>query len=94
MIRFSQNSIDDALSDGELLVDAIARAEALGAYPPDLPAIEVFDWQGQIFSLDNRRLYIAKEAGVDIRVTVRFPETNAEFDKISTITAGLSMEVR
>lgn len=62
-------------------------------YPADLPPIEVFDFRGQIVSLDNRRLYIAQQAGVPIPVTVRFPETAQDQSKLSSTDCGLFVEV-
>ena len=88
------HSIDSALTDGEPLVDVIARARALGGFPDDLPPIEVFEFRGQVFSLDNRRLYIAQEAGVRVPVVVRFPEVASEQDRLTSLVAGLFVEVR
>jgi hypothetical protein len=43
--------------------------------PRDLPAIRVFQRDGLTFTLDNRRLFVAHQAGV--RVSTR-PATSAE----------------
>jgi len=59
VIRFSQSSISQELRDGTNLFDRILEAQTAGAYPPSLDPLELFEFRGQVFSLDNRRLFIA-----------------------------------
>jgi len=69
------------------------EAEALGAFPSTLDPIEVFDFRGQVFSLDNRRLAIARAADVPVPIVVRIPETAVDNSKFTTEVAGLFIEL-
>ena len=46
--------------------------------PRDLPPIRIFEKDGLVFSLDNRRLFAAREAGVKVHTV---PATAAEIAK-------------
>lgn len=67
--------------------------------PRDVEPIRVFKQDGKIYSLDNRRLYAFKQAGVsEIRVNWINPTTSKYSSIISrhftTLTDGLSIIVR
>lgn len=42
--------------------------------PNDLPAIRVFEQDGIVYTLDNRRLLVASQAGVPIKIVPATPE--------------------
>ncbi len=68
LIKFSQDSISSSFQDdGDSLATTIASLRAGRLSPNDLPAIRVTMRKGRLVSLDNRRLYCCKEAGVQIR---------------------------
>ncbi|MGE0977305.1 hypothetical protein [Bacillus cereus] len=57
----------------------------------DLPPIKIFKHQGNIHSFDNRRLYAAKKAGVNVRVqwaTAKEIQKELRKGKLSTKNQG------
>jgi filamentous hemagglutinin len=92
-VRFSQNSVKGTFSNGTPLNDAIEALRAGGAeagakYPP----IRVFEQDGALFTLDNRRLLVFSQAGQ--QVPFRFAtaaeiaaETGGPFNKLTTTAA-------
>ena len=65
------------------------------ATPASLPPIRVFELNGRLFTLDNRRLFVAQQAGVPIRTVAATPmEVILEAYKFSTINEGVSVIVR
>jgi len=78
-ILFSQNSIGPEFSDGKSLGQLIVDMENGDINVEDLPPIRVFrDENGNLVSLDNRRLYAAREAGVDIATVEAAPSEVAD----------------
>lgn len=77
-IRFTQNSVKNSFSDGKALQSTIDDLKSGKISPADLPAIRVFEKDGLIYSLDNRRVLAASAAGVPIKIV---PATEAEIAK-------------
>lgn len=50
--------------DGRSVQELIDNMRSGSVVPDDLPALRVFDESGKIYSLDNRRLFAAKESKV------------------------------
>jgi len=74
-IRFTQDSIKGTFRDGgsmQVTIDAL-RSGRLS--PNDLPPIRVFEQDGLVYTLDNRRLFVAHQAEVPIKIV---PATPAE----------------
>jgi RHS repeat-associated protein len=66
-VRFSQDSVKGTFRNGTSLSDAAAALRAGGpdaarAYPP----IRLFSQDGALFTLDNRRLLVFSEAGLQV----------------------------
>lgn len=78
----SVNDLIDGLRKGTIKAD-------------DLPPIRIFERNGQIFSLDNRRLYAFREANIPVRTR---PATLAEIQnesfKFTSTNGGISIRVR
>ncbi|MCC9624680.1 DUF637 domain-containing protein [Thalassospira sp. MA62] len=96
LIRFTQDSINARFSDGRSVDDLVAGLRNGSIDPSSLPPIRTFDVNGQLFSLDNRRLYAYQQAGLDVPTT---PATAAEIArdsrfKFSTVNGGLDIAVR
>ena len=66
-IRFGQDSINRNFSDGRSVQSTIDGLKSGRIRPGDLPAIRVTIRNGQRVTLDNRRLFAAREAGVSVR---------------------------
>ncbi|WP_084331700.1 hypothetical protein, partial [Ectopseudomonas alcaliphila] len=77
-IRFTQDSVSNTFKDGKTLQATIDGLKTGKISPDDLPPIRVFEKDGVIYSLDNRRLLAASQAGVPIKIV---PATPAEVAK-------------
>jgi filamentous hemagglutinin len=77
-IRFTQDSVSNTFKDGQTLQSTIDGLKSGKISPDDLPPIRVFEKDGAVYSLDNRRLLAASEAGVPVKVV---PATPAEVAK-------------
>ncbi|MEO0510062.1 MAG: hypothetical protein AAF065_09415 [Verrucomicrobiota bacterium] len=77
-IRFTQDSISSRFRDGRSVQGLIDDLGSGRVSPNDLPPIRTFQQDGLTFTLDNRRLFAADQAGVPIRTV---PATAAEVAK-------------
>ncbi|MBP1147926.1 hypothetical protein JOE33_004849 [Pseudomonas sp. PvP027] len=77
-IRFTQDSVKNSFSDGKVLQTTIDDLKSGKISPADLPAVRVFEKDGLVYSLDNRRVLAASAAGVPIKIV---PATEAEIAK-------------
>ncbi|WP_299005973.1 hypothetical protein [uncultured Shewanella sp.] len=94
-IRFTQDSIKATFKDGRSLKDLIDDLKSGKVTANDLPAIRIFERDGKIFSLDNRRLKAFQEAGVPIRTKPATPDEIAnEAFKFTSKNEGASIRVR
>ena len=103
-IRYTQNSIKNIFSNGKYkgtrvddLVDAL---KAGSVTPDDVPAIRIFKGgDGYVYSLDNRRLYAFKKAGMR-EINAKWADTSKRRirkeirNKFHPINDGLSIRVR
>ena len=98
IVRFSQSSISYTFRRGPFAgqtVDDLAQAmrEAGGA-PEGMPPIRLVLRYGQLFTLDNRRLFAARLAGVDIPFVMATEEEAENFAwHFITQNMGLSIDV-
>ncbi len=89
-VRFTQNSVKGTFGNGTTLNDAIAALREGGAEAgAKYPAIRIFERDGALFTLDNRRLLVFSQAGQ--QVPFRFAtaaevaaETTGPFSKFTT----------
>jgi filamentous hemagglutinin len=79
-IQFSQKSIANAFRDGRGLESTINNLRLGKVSPDEIPPIRVFERDGLVYTLDNRRLFVASQAGVPVRVV---PATPAEIARES-----------
>ena len=93
-IRFTQNNISPATRAG-LFLDDLAQEIENGFFRG---YIRVVEYEGNLYSLDNRRLAAFKLLDIDVPVLIEDlsnPAIQAEFArKFSTITDGLSILIR
>ncbi|GGK37130.1 putative T7SS-secreted protein [Nocardia camponoti] len=94
-VRFTQDSISQNFRNGDSvfsLADALRSGRVL---PGEVPAIRVFERDGNVFSLDNRRLAAFQMAGVEVPVV---PATAAEVArdafKMTSKTDGQNIRIR
>jgi hypothetical protein len=97
-VRFTQDSIAARFKNGGSIYDLIEDLKSGKVKPEDIPPIRVFEKNGKIYSLDNRRLYVFQQAGVKIRWVKADPKTVKreviDGDKWSTKNDGKSIRVR
>ncbi|SDX78497.1 Haemagluttinin repeat-containing protein [Pseudomonas syringae] len=74
-IRFTQDSVKNSFTDEKALQTTIDDLKSGKVSPADLPAVRVFEKDGLVYSLDNRRVLAASAAGVPIKIV---PATEAE----------------
>ncbi len=95
-IRFTQNNMNNQFSDGKSVKGLIDDLKAGKVSGDDIPPIRVFEKDGKIYSLDNRRLKAFQEANLPIRMRkATATEVSKELPtKFTTITDGLTIKVR
>jgi hypothetical protein len=94
-IRFSQASIKTTFRDGTSLDDLAEELRNGRLHPHEVPAIRIFERDGKLFTLDNRRLEAFRRAGVDIPVRMATPQEMAEESwKLTTPNDGVSIRIR
>ncbi|MFJ6539129.1 RHS repeat-associated core domain-containing protein [Streptomyces sp. NPDC091385] len=94
-IRFTQDSIKGSYKDGRSLEDTIMELKSGAKSADDIQPIRIFERDGQIYSLDNRRLYAFKQAEVPVKFVKASPrEVEQESWKFTTQNDGLSIRVR
>ena len=93
-VRYTQDSISYYFQDGGNLDDLVAKLKAGTTTAADVEPIRLVPWYGDIYSLDNRRLWAFKKAGVPIRyLRLDYTPENQEF-KITTTNEGKGIKVR
>ena len=95
-IRFTQNSIGSKFSDGRSVKALIDGLKSKKISPNDIPPIRTFVKDGLTFSLDNRRLFAASQAGVGVKtVSATSRELFREFGrKFTTPNQGCIICIR
>ncbi len=94
-IRFTQDSIKAEFKAGGTLQDTINGLKNGTISPDSFPPIRVFGVNDQIFTLDNRRLFVFQQAGLPIRVSpATASEIVSESFKFTTTNCGISIIVR
>lgn len=95
-IRFSQNSISSRFKNGSSVDDMITGLRSGTIDPNDVPAIRIFEKDGVLYTLDNRRLYAFQQAGIE-NIPYQWAtskEIANEAWKFTTTNGGVSIEVR
>jgi hypothetical protein len=94
-IRFSQDSTKATFGKGGSIQE-MADALRSGTLKPDqVPAIRLVERDGQLFTLDNRRLEAFRRAGVDVQYRMATPDEAArEAWKFTTRNEGVSIRIR
>jgi len=94
-VRFSQNSIKATFRDGRT-IDQLAEGLRTGSIKlEDVAPIRLFERDGKLFTLDNRRLEAFRRAGVHVPYRMATPEqVQEEAWKFTTQNQGISIRVR
>ena len=62
-VRFTQDSAGSTFSDGRSVLDLANDMARAGKAPAGLPPIRVFEQNGELYSLDIRRLFAGQYSG-------------------------------
>lgn len=90
-VRYTQQSINDVFSDGRPVRNMIADLLQDNLWVMEVPVIRVVQDEGVYWSLDNRRLYAFKQAGLESIPAQIIPATREYYLKRQTKTNGLSV---
>jgi hypothetical protein len=95
-VRFTQDDIGAQFRDGRSIDDLAIGLQSGTISPDSIPPIRVVPREGELWSLDNRRLWAFKQAGVKVPFRMATPEEIAKewIKKFTTDTQGLSIRVR
>lgn len=94
-IRFSQDSIKGTFKDGRRIQEVIDDLMAGRLSAADLPPIRIFEREGKLFTLDNRRLYAFQAAGLLVHTVQASAEDLAmESWKLTTRNEGTAIRIR
>ncbi len=94
-IRFTQDSISSVFRNGNTLESTINGLKSGKISPNDFPPIRIFEKNGNINSLDNRRLEVFQKAGIDIPTIRATPqEIKTESWKFHPINDGKTIKIR
>jgi hypothetical protein len=94
-VRFSQDSIKATFRDGGT-IDQLAEGLRSGnVKPEEVAPIRLFEREGKLFTLDNRRLEAFRRAGMHVPYRMATPEeVREESWKFTTRNQGVSIRVR
>jgi hypothetical protein len=94
-VRFSQASIKATFQDGTSIDDLAEGLRSGRIRPHDVLAIRVFEREGKLYTLDNRRLAAFRRAGIDVPVRMAtLQEITEEAWKFTTPNDRLSIRIR
>ncbi|HEX4965393.1 MAG TPA: Ig-like domain-containing protein [Thermoanaerobaculia bacterium] len=96
VVRFSQDSVAYEFKNGNALKDTIEGLRTGKIDPKEFmkKPIRLVEKDGKIYSLDNRRLYVFKEAGIEVPYVKLDHIPADELSKFSTKNDGFSVMVR
>jgi len=94
-VRFSQESAGANFSTGGTISELSAGLKNGTVRPGDVPPIRLVERDGQLFSLDNRRLEAFRRAGINVPYRLANPqEAQNEAWKFTTTNGGISIRIR
>ena len=96
-IKFSQPTVSQNFSSNGTINNTIAGLKNGSIKPGNIPAIRVVERNGELITLDNRRLLAFQAAGVNVpiqRVSLSNPSIAAEFaKKFNPVNGGQNIVV-
>ena len=94
-VRFTQDSIKDETRDGYDLNKVIRQLNNKTIASNNLPVIRCLKKNGKVYSEDNRRLYVFKQATTVQKIPVVWSDwEDFDQDKFTTTNDGKSIRVR
>ena len=94
-IRFSQDSVGANFRPPYGSMDVFSAGLADGSIDPStIDPIRIVEYQGRIYTLDNRRLYAFQQAGLDIPFRKLDSIPSSQLFKFTTQNQGTSTNIR
>ena len=93
LIRFSQDGRSLSFKDGGSVDDLVNGLLDGTVSPGDIPPIRIVVKDGQVYTLDNRRLYAFQQADVDVPYVRLDAIPPGEMFKFTTVNEGTSIGV-
>jgi hypothetical protein len=94
-VRFSQSNISPQFREGGTVAEMVAGLKSGSIAPGSVQPIRLVVRNGQLFTLDNRRLAAFQQAGVAVPYRMATPqEAAAEAWKFTTRNGGVSIRIR
>lgn len=94
LVRFSQDTVSPRFSTGESIEQTAAALRSGYTKATDLPAVRLTVRDGQVYTLDNRRLVAFQKAGIPMPFRMATPEEVAnEAWKFTTKNEGRSIMI-
>ncbi|MFJ2632323.1 polymorphic toxin-type HINT domain-containing protein [Streptomyces sp. NPDC087422] len=95
LVRFSQDTVSPRFGSGETIEQTAAGLRSGYSKPEDLPTVRLQYKDGNLFSLDNRRLVAFQKAGIQMPFRMATPEEIAgEAWKFTTKNDGASILIQ
>lgn len=92
-VRFSQDTVTHKFSDGHTISETAEALRSGTLDPNDLPTVRLTEIDGEMVTLDNRRLAAFKEAGVGMPYrSASAKEVSAEKYKFNNQDGGRSVQ--
>ncbi len=92
LVRFSQDEVSAAFSNGNTIEQTAAGLRSGYIDPGSIPTVRLFAREGNLFTLDNRRLVAFQKAGITMPFRMATPEEiAAESWKLTTKNNGISV---
>ncbi|MFE3446547.1 DUF6531 domain-containing protein [Nocardia sp. NPDC059180] len=94
-VRFTQDSVRATFKDGSSVFDLVDGLRSGDIDSESIPPIRIFEQQGHLYTLDNRRLVAFQMAGVDVPyVMASDTQVAREAFKFTSRSEGLSIRIR
>jgi hypothetical protein len=90
-IRFSQARISCVFRKTMQCIICSAR-ELILSQVSNFPAINIVEFEGRIYTLDNRRLWVHQKAGLPVRYK-KSVVSDQDLKKFREVTEGISVEI-
>ncbi len=95
-VRTMQMGVSGRFGDRHSLEETIEGLRKGNVKPEHIPPIRVGEFEGEIYTMDHRRLIAFREAGMPIRYEKVAPETmkKAAKNKMDTRDSGITLKIR
>ncbi len=95
LVRFAQNSVKSAFRNGSTIDNTVQGIRSGEVDPAVFPPIRLIEIDGDLYTLDNRRLVVFQKANIPVPYrTATSEEIASSGGKFSTRSGGISIQIR